>query len=275
MADYAYVDSAFHYGPRKATLGLVFHCAEAFSGVVGYLSRDPARGVSASFVCENSGRMVRMLGWNEAAGALNPRDRSTNKAYYGHDHLVDVLGDYWTDPNAATIQVEIETKASVGPNADQVAALISWAADMKARFPSLRGALGHADQTDTKPCPGTTDAMKSVFAAIGGHGLWSDMDLGLTIIDATGGLLRIPTPVKAYRLNGSETTVSGIRHVHFSAKSALLNGSGYLVGNDGGEPLFVGLSVAPALEPEPVAPAASADYTVSVGGKTVGTVTLP
>lgn len=172
MTTYPYVAARYDFGPRKATLGLCFHGAEAEAGVVGYLSRDPARRVSANFVCEASGRMVRMLPWDNTSGSMNPTDRSTNKAYYGHDHLVDVLGDYWTDPNIAVISVEIEMYARQGPNIAQVASLIAWSKDMKARYPSIRGAIGHADQTDTKGCPGTTSNMKLVFASIGGHGLW-------------------------------------------------------------------------------------------------------
>lgn len=173
VTTYPFVQARYDYGKRKGpTLGLMFHGSESEAGLVGYLSRDPARGVSANFVCERSGRMVRMLNIDNASGSLNPKDRSTDKAYYGHKHLVAVLGDWWTNPNAAVISVEIEMYAAKGPNDAQVASLIAWSKDMTARFPSIRGALGHADQTDTKGCPGTTAKMRAVFDGIGGHGLW-------------------------------------------------------------------------------------------------------
>jgi hypothetical protein len=173
VTTYPFVQAAYDFGKRKGpTLGLMFHGAEAESGVVGYLSRDPARHVSANFVCERDGRMVRMLNIDNASGSMNPADRSTDKAYYGHKHLVAVLGDWWRDPNSVVISVEIEMYARIGPNDAQVNSLIAWSKDMKSRYRSIRGALGHADQTDTKGCPGTTAKMRLVFNAIGGHGLW-------------------------------------------------------------------------------------------------------
>lgn len=175
MTTYPFVQARYDFGLRKGpTLGLMFHGAEATSGVVGYLSREPARNVSANFVCERSGRMVRMLNVNNASGSLNPNDRSTDKAYFGASHLKAVLGSWWTDPNSAVISVEIEMYAREGPNIAQVATLIDWSKDMVSRFPTIRGALGHADQTDTKRCPGTTTNMKLVFSSIGGHGLWTE-----------------------------------------------------------------------------------------------------
>ena len=179
MTTYPFVPSYWDdYGTRDQTLGLMLHMAEG-SGTVGYLDknfppggRPPPRGVSVHFVCELDGTLVQMLQLNQASGSLNPNDRSTDKAYYGHSHLVDVLGDWWPNPNEAVISIEIEGFAATGPNVKQRSALTLWAADMVRRFPTIRGALGHADQTNTKGCPGTTAAMKAVFASIGGHGLW-------------------------------------------------------------------------------------------------------
>ena len=178
MTTYPYVQARYDFGVRKGpTLGLMFHGAEAESGVVGYLSRNPARNVSANFVCERrTGRMVQMLAMTHASGSLNPADRSSDKSYYGATHLKAVLGSYWRDPNSAVISVEIEMYAKSGPDEAQVRSLIEWSNDMVGRFPTIRGALGHADQTDTKGCPGMTAAMKSVFAGIGGHGLWTPQE---------------------------------------------------------------------------------------------------
>jgi hypothetical protein len=210
VATYPYVQARYDFGVRKGpTLGLMLHGSESESGLVGYLTRDPARNVSANFVCERTGRMVQMLDIDHASGSLNPQDRSSDKAYYGHQHLVDVLGQWWTDPNSAVISVEIEMYAAKGPNDAQVASLIDWGKDMRQRFPSIRGALGHADQTDTKGCPGSTPAIKAAFAGIGGHGLFTDSsgddvkfiqasDLGQTK------LLRLPLGTPLYGFDGTE-----------------------------------------------------------------------
>lgn len=190
---YPFVASRYRGPVREGpTLGVLLHMAEG-GNTVHYLAGDPARGVSVHFVIEYTGRIVQMLNWNERAGTLNPRDRSSDKRYYGHSHLVDVLGNWWTNPNHALIQVEMEGFARTGPNVKQRAAVVALVADITTRFPSVRGALGHADQTDTKACPGTTDAMKSVFAAIGGHGLWTEEDvpgLAFTMTDPTPGRLK-------------------------------------------------------------------------------------
>jgi hypothetical protein len=175
---YPFVQSWWDYGIRpssKHLLGILFHMAEG-GGTVGYLDNKgtaPPRGVSAHVVIEADGTVVQMLPWSHMAGTLNPADRSTDKAYYGHKHLVAVLGDAWPDPNPYVLQAEMEGHAADGPNPYQVTAAIAWAGDMASRFPSIRGALGHADQTNTKACPGTSAAMKALFAGVGGHGLWA------------------------------------------------------------------------------------------------------
>jgi len=163
------------YGPRKGpTLGIGLHMAEG-GGTVGYLDKIgtiPPRGVSVHAVCDRAGVVTQMLKWGDASGSLNPGDRSSEKGYYGHSVLVAVLGDWWTDPNSAIVSMEIEGMAATGPNALQVPAVIAWGLDMRRMFTTIRGAFGHADQTDTKGCPGTTPAMKAIFAGIGGHGLF-------------------------------------------------------------------------------------------------------
>ena len=164
-----------HYGTRKTTRGIVYHMAEGY-GTVGYLDKYgamPPRGVSVHAVCDRNGHITQMLPWNAISGSLNPANRSTNKAYYGHKHLVAVLGTGWTDPNRYLVSMEIEGYAKSGPNPAQVAAAIKWGKEMKARYRSvMRGALGHADQTDTKRCPGTSKGMLAIFKGVGGHGRW-------------------------------------------------------------------------------------------------------
>jgi hypothetical protein len=163
------------YGARKGpTLGIGLHMAEG-GGTVGYLDKIgtiPPRGVSVHAVCDRAGVVTQMLKWGDASGSLNPADRSTEKGYYGHSVLLAVLGSWWTDPNSAIVSMEIEGYAAAGPNALQVPAVIAWGLDMRRMFTTIRGAFGHADQTDTKGCPGTTPAMKAIFAGLGGHGLF-------------------------------------------------------------------------------------------------------
>lgn len=174
MSTYPFVQSKWDYGKRKGpALGLMFHMAEG-GGTVHYLSKAGGvqRGVSVHTVCDERGIVTQMLPWDHASGSLNPQDRSTDKAFFGHQHLVDVLGTWWQDPNSAVLSMEIEGFALKGPNPAQVLGAVAWGIDMIARFPSLRGALGHADQTDTKRCPGATPAMRQVFDGVGGHGLW-------------------------------------------------------------------------------------------------------
>jgi hypothetical protein len=191
MTDYPW-KTGIDYGVRQGTLGLDFHMAEGGDGTVDYLARrqgetDAAwrtrvRGVSANAVCKSDGTIYNMVAWDHAAGALNPADRSTwDKGYYGAKYLQAVLGSHWPDPNTWSIAIEICGYRAIGPTDAQVRACVAWGADMRHRFPTLRGAFGHADQTDTKGCPGTTPNMKAIFAGVGGHGLWD-----------TGGGILIP-----------------------------------------------------------------------------------
>lgn len=183
------------YGPRDGTLGLSFHMAEGGDGTLGFLRQHPGethaewiqrvRGVSCNGLLLQTGEMVQMLPWDHASGNNNPNDRAGEYGYYGHQSLVDVLGDHWPDPNTWQISVEIcgwrgggapvPVGETAGPNAAQVATAIKWGLEMRALFPSLRGANGHHDQSP-KACPGLTPNMKAIFAGIGGHGLWTPED---------------------------------------------------------------------------------------------------
>jgi hypothetical protein len=232
---YPYVQARYDYAVRKGpAFGLLYHMAEG-GNTVAYLANDPSRGVSVHAVCKYDGTVVQMLDWTHASGSLNPTDRSTDKAYFGHKYLVDVLGPWWSDPNSAVLSMEIEGFASKGPNAAQMAAAVSWGLDMKGRFPDLRGAIGHADQTDTKACPGTTDAMKAIFSGVGGHGLWQGDDVRFgTVI--TGQLLPVNAGQAWKYLDGSPGGVFGSAHawpVH--AKADAHNGQ-YIVEVNTGSP---------------------------------------
>jgi len=174
------------YGPRKGTLGWNIHMAEGGNGTVGWLARrsgetDAAwrqriRGVSAHFVVLTDGEAVQMVGWNRAAGNLNPDDRSTDKAFYGRRFLLAVLGDRWADPNGHTLSIEMCGFRRNGPTAAQEDTVAELVADGRRRFPTMVGAFGHADQTDTKGCPGTAPPMKALWERIG-HGAFKEADM--------------------------------------------------------------------------------------------------
>jgi hypothetical protein len=184
------------YGPRQGTLGLAFHMSEGGDGLVAYLARRAdetvtqwrtrIRGVSANACILSDGTVWNMVDWSHAAGSMNPADRNpATTGYYNGTVIKDVLGSHYVDPNTWSIAAEIAGYRANGPTAKQVDAAIAWALDMKSRFPTLRGAFGHHDQTDTKGCPGTTANMKAIFAGIGGHGLWEVDVTPATIDDET------------------------------------------------------------------------------------------
>ncbi len=251
MTTYPFVPSYYDdLGARKGpTLGLMIHMAEG-GGTVGYLDKNgdpPARRVSVHAVCEYTGRVVQMLKWGDASGSLNPADRSTDKAYFGHQHLVDVLGDWWPDPNSAVISMEIEGFAVAGPNQKQVAAAIAWGLDMRGRYPSIRGALGHADQTDTKRCPGATPPMRAIFTGLGGHGLFTEEPMGLqfritervtgvaTVTGAGHALIRVDNGAHVGIPDGQQREVAAkitlTQPTTYKATTFPAGTTGYLVGN--------------------------------------------
>lgn len=173
---YPYVPAKFQYGRRTVTRGLLFHMAEG-GHTVGYLSRNPARGVSVHFVIEYSGRTVRMLPLSDIAGGINPRliRRNDDPTFLMKDGLLvtygitaasKVLGGWVTNPNNALVQVEIEGFARRGPNLKQVEAMKILTENMLDTFPTIRGVLAHRDLQRYKACPGRLIPWKN----IGGHG---------------------------------------------------------------------------------------------------------
>lgn len=194
---YPFVPAKFDYGRRKGpALALMLHMAEG-GNTVHYLGKNGRvkRGVSVHFVCDVLGRVTQMLPLSHASGSLNPANLSTNKAFYGKKHLDAVLGSWASDPNSAVISIEIEGFAAKGPNPKQVSACIAWGLDMKRELSTLRGALGHADQTNTKACPGTSPAMKAIFEGVGGHGLWHPQSGPAQ--PAGGDMLKVSDPTPA------------------------------------------------------------------------------
>jgi N-acetyl-anhydromuramyl-L-alanine amidase AmpD len=182
---YPFVAARYDFGPRKGPIrGIVLHMAEG-GHTVGYLEHAPDRSVSVHYVVELSGRVVQMLPLDHACGGLNPalvrRDddppfrvglatvrggQRPATVTYGITEASRVLGGWVTDPNSATVQVEIEGFARTGPNPAQVMALRSLIAFLEATCPSIRGVLGHRDLQRYKACPGHL----LPWGSIGGHG---------------------------------------------------------------------------------------------------------
>lgn len=197
------------YGLRKGTLGFAVHMAEGGDGTLAYLARragesDSAwrtrvRGVSANFVILSTGEIVQMVLWSRASGSMNPADRSTEKAFYGRRFLVAALGTHAVDPNAYSLSVEITGYRNVGPNQAQVEALVRLVEMARARYPGMVGAYGHADQTDTKGCPGTAPLMLEAWQRIG-HGAFRPAPLPDT---STGDDI-----VKVYTIPGPQSSGS-------------------------------------------------------------------
>jgi hypothetical protein len=165
---YPFVPAAHHYGPRLGpALAFVVHMAEG-GGTVGFLSRPNARGVSVHYVIEAGGRIVQMVHEDQATGSINPRDLRDGddpNGFYGQTTARACLGGWYSDPNAATITLEMEGFARDGPNGRQAVALVELTDDVRTRFPRI-GLLGHRDFQDYKPCPGKLIP----WELIGGHG---------------------------------------------------------------------------------------------------------
>lgn len=166
------------FGPRSGypTLAFLVHMAEGTS-VAEYLSRDPARGVSVHYTCEQKtarwedGEIVRCLPEQRISGSVNPDTiRTTEGPYFGARHAKDALGRFWRNPNVAVISMEVAGRAKDGPTPAQVESMVALFTELQRRYPGIVP-LGHADLQDVKPCPGTSFQMKRAFELMGGHGL--------------------------------------------------------------------------------------------------------
>jgi hypothetical protein len=199
------------YGPRKGTLGFVVHMTEGNGGIgdVLYLAQRAGettaqwkarvRGVSANFVIINDGTVYQMVGWGRASGSMNPANRGPASGFYNTDICKSVLGTHFTDPNAYSISVEVAGKRANGPTKAQTDALIALVAEARQRYPSLRGAYGHADQTSTKGCPGLAAEMRRFWSTVG-HGLFlpDTSEEPMKLYNAGGRLITLPVGEPVY-----------------------------------------------------------------------------
>ena len=273
------------YGPRKGTLGLALHMSEGGDGLVSYLSRAAGetvtqwktrvRGVSANACILSDGTVWQMVDWSNASGSMNPADRNpATTGYYNGTIIRAVLGDAYTDPNAWSISCEIAGRRADGPTQKQVAAAIAWGKDMAAMFPTLRGAYGHADQTDTKGCPGTTPNMRAIFDGLGGHGLWNGDTMSIYTRNNQPGRFTIPAgkSVRGWQAAGDGWTVaktwiansspsSGPYDYHLVRVSGTASPSSLLHVPDG---FFAGLFISTADVEETATPPPATDCTQAV-----------
>ncbi len=150
--------------------GFMVHVAEG-NNVAAYLGRNPTRGVSVQYTVEADGVIVAMVPELRVAGSLNPAAlRIDTGPYYGRRHLDHVLGTAGArNPNRHVIAIEVAGTAKKGPNARQIASLVRLFRDCRRRYPRIKP-LGHRDQMNLKPCPGSTPAMRAAFRGMGGHG---------------------------------------------------------------------------------------------------------
>jgi hypothetical protein len=268
-------------------------------GTVGYLAKRNPNGVSVHYVVEYGGRVVRMLDESHINGSINPRDIRTtddppytylgDTVVYGDSAARAALGIWWDDPNRATIGIEVEGFAKDGPNAKQTNSLVALVRDIRTRHPRA-GLLGHRDFADYKACPGK----RVNWAALGGHGEAASTG-GDMAIDAAPGLttgyrLDVPKGTTFYadadctERYGPFESAASVVYVGASIGEAVTGGSRailrrtaypypdgtprdtvvYVRSSDVPKPYAV-----PSPEPEPQ------PYDVIVGGKPVGSVTLP
>lgn len=247
----------FTRGGLREVRAILWHMAEG-GGTVGYL-RTARINVSATFVIEYTGRTVRMVADGDASHSAHVSIDEDNADADDCGGLYDpsiaraILGpDGWRDVNAYVVSVEIEGFRRDGPNPSQRAAIVALYGELRERYPTIRGNLGHRDVQDYKGCPGC----RFPWEAIGGHGRLSEDDMGLRVEitdPSVRGVLRMPDAgVAAIELHsGLPVTVRGVRRVHATARRTDPDGAGYIIGNAGQAPLFVGLSVAPMLDPDP------------------------
>ena len=289
---YAYVPAYYNIGAaRGPRLAVVWHMAEG-GGTVGYLSRQNPNGVSVHYVIEYRGRIVQMLNESRMHTSIRIKHpsgahaiRHTNDAdgFYGQAAAVAVMGK-WADvhtslgPNHASIGVEIEGFAADGPNAKQRPAMAALFADLRTRYPFIRS-LGHRD-FNLKACPGR----KIPWDAVGGHGTTpatpeTTMPGLDTYLKPDGpllaGIAHIPAGTEVINLETRDRfnfQGDGVRHAVGPAIRRYKEVEGWYVDYQGGTCWVDKANV--SFTPNVTGPVADY-YEVIVGGKKVGSVSLP
>jgi hypothetical protein len=153
---------------------------------------------------------------------------------------------------------------------------------MRRRYPTIVGAYGHADQTDTKGCPGTSANMKAIFDGIGGHGRFADDQEAemIPVSDATVAAYAVDVPKRAggVQLYGPDFEKTTTIKSAVTLRGGPITGTGYIgviVGGQGTLRLEFVKTNSVDVRTIAAPPAPPADYPVTVGGKPAGSVTLP
>jgi hypothetical protein len=291
------------YGPRKGSLGFAVHMTEGNGGIGDalYLAqrsgettaqwKTRVRGVSANFVIIDTGEVIQMVKWGNASGSMNPANRAGTTGFYNTGVIRTVLGTHFTDPNAYSIAVEVAGKRADGPTPAQVKALVALVDEARGRFPTLRGAYGHADQTSTKGCPGLAAGMRTFWDSVG-HGLFLpdtatggdvERNFYLDPEPLVSGTFTVKTDAKHSYLrlkDGDLRDASdlGVRHGVYGVLTEPITSGEYPGADRTSVVIFGGVNACAILRSDvtftPYQQAVAA-YTVTVGGKTVGKVTLP
>lgn len=189
---------------------LVIHFAEG-GGTVGYF-QNTTRDVSSHFVLQYDGTIVQMVKDGDAdhcqhvdTGSWSyPGDltRANGVAVLGSDVMDNA--DH-TRVNRYVHAIEIEGFRATGMNTAQEASLIAWVAERRAKFPTIRGLLGHGD-VQNKACPGPLIP----WDRLGGHGLTQGGDVTpLSITDELPKEVQVPVGTPYLDLDGKTVLDDG------------------------------------------------------------------
>lgn len=264
-------------------LGVVIHMAEG-GGTDTWLTRID--GNSAHYVIKYGGDLVQLVPESKAAGSMNPRAARTDDdrpftldgeaITYGRTALNAVLGDYaGILVNRAVIAIEIEGFAAAGPNVTQSETLGALVADIRRRRGNV-GLLGHRDQQSYKACPGKLIP----WSRLGGHGIPdSEPDMpGLATAPQSPlivGKVTIPAGTEVIRLEDRVRlgfNEDGVRQATGIYIRKWDNTPGYYIDYQGDTCWVPTDAVTFTVKTTPVE---LKSYPVIVGGKAVGSVTLP
>jgi hypothetical protein len=263
---------------------ICIHMAEG-GGTVSWLTRPD--GNSSHYVVEYTGRITQMVRESYWAGSINPRlVRTTNDPpyeylgetiRYGRSAAEQALGSGVTNPNLHVVAIEVEGFAKDGPNAAERESLRKLVADIRRRRGALP-CLGHRDFQDYKACPGK----RIPWVDYGGHGSSEGSDVAQAKVTNTSPvLIDVAIGATLYEIDGETiATTNKIERVGLFSPYGSYTKRLFALDIDGtgDKPrqlvYVVPAAIHPIPTPEPPAPA-PVEYTVEVGGKPVGSVTLP